>query len=161
MFPPSFYDQLEDRLNLAVFDTNQDWRRKQMLFTKVPHKNDQGVDYIPVPDAGSTMADPTSPATFATATASVLKPAAPPAPATKAATCAARLSQLAKDRIAFNQELSADVDAYAKRMTDVKSKKVDVFKKAHAVLDDEIAGLGSVDDSLTEFEGANGAPLAG
>lgn len=34
MFPPSFFDQLEDRLNLAVYDTNEEFRMQKLFDTK-------------------------------------------------------------------------------------------------------------------------------
>jgi hypothetical protein len=39
LFPPSFFDQLEDRLNLAVYDTNQDYRMDipGVLSTSIGH----------------------------------------------------------------------------------------------------------------------------
>lgn len=173
-FAPSFFDQLSDRFQLAVYDTNQELRQRRLakLLEEVEPMNirlrelmqarEEAGKSHPPHTGTNTVADtpPTpQPATFAQATATIIAPAKP---ATQAATCAAKLSALAKDRIAFNKELSADVDAYAKRMTDVKTRKAAVFTKANAILDDEIAGLGSVDDSLTEFEGANSSsPLSG
>lgn len=54
--PPSFFEQLEDRLNLAVFDTNHELRlkringlKREMAFFQRLRQNDRGVDYVETP----------------------------------------------------------------------------------------------------------------
>ena len=98
------------------------------------------------------------PATFADATATVIRPTKPAA--TQAKSTAALLSQLAVRRSKLHDTIKGEVDAYGKRLADMETKAPDVFARANTILDDESAGFKDLEDSLQEFAGANGAPLA-
>ena len=70
------------------------------------------------------------------------------------------LSQLATRRNKLHDTIKADIDTYAKRLADMETNAPAVFVKANTLLDDEAAGFKDLEDSLQEFAGANGAPLA-
>lgn len=113
-------------------------------------------------EAGQTQGDiamTETTATFADATATIIKSTASPATSV-VASGAKKLNDLTKARLAFNQELNASVEAYAQKLADATARKAVVFTKAHAAVDDELAGFDSLDTALTEFEGANGSPLS-
>lgn len=121
--------------------------------------------FVELPEQIMTETQPTPepavppPASFGEATAAVLKPV--PKPATQAKTNASLLSQLATRRNKLHDTIKTNIDDYAKRLTDMETQAPAVFVKANALLDDEHAGFRALEDSLQEFAGANGAPLAG
>lgn len=73
---------------------------------------------------------------------------------------ASMLSQLATRRNKLHETIQADITAYSKRLTDMETNAPAVFTKANQVLDDEQNGFKDLEDSLQEFAGANGVPLA-
>ncbi len=118
--------------------------------------SNQAANPAPITIATSAVNTPL-PASFAEATAAIVKPANKPA--TQAKTTASLLSQLATRRNKLHDTIKADIDTYAKRLADMETNAPAVFVKANTMLDDEQSGFKDLEDSLQEFAGANGAPL--
>jgi ABC-type transporter Mla subunit MlaD len=135
LFPPSFFDQLEDRLNLAVYDTNQDYRMDipGVLSTSIGHTK----RFLHLADR--TVEVPL------TATADEIR-AALQDTTTMSITGAANLAGTIKDRInaakAKVAQVSANTDSALAKLNDAADTGDKIAKQIEAEAEDLLAQIG-------------------
>jgi hypothetical protein len=109
-----------------------------------------------------TVQTPTQPppASFAEATAAVIKPAAKPsAPISKTT---ALLSSLTTRRRKLEEMIVTEATDYSQQLAAMESSAPQIFTQAKTSLDDRQAALNDLSDSLKDFASANGGdPLQG
>lgn len=154
------YDLKTSRLNLLFEELLESTEPMNIRLKELEQAREEAGKGHPQVRNIAVTDTPPAPGSFAEATAAVIKPAQSAPAATQIASGAKKLHDLTKARMAFNATLDASVAAYAKKLADADTRKAAVFTKANAAVDDEMAGFDSLDTALTEFEGANGAPLS-
>lgn len=123
-------------------------------FVQMPEEIKQTIEQAAV----AHVTPPPPKASFAEATAAVLKPPAPPAkPA--GVSLAGQIAALTTRRRKLNRTIEVELAAYTEKLVEVETRLPEVMAKANARVEDEATSLGDLDTSLTDFVGANADPL--
>ncbi len=128
---------------------------KQVIQEAAAQQTAPALQTSTVAAGGPSASSALPPASFAEATAAIIKPAAPASkPISKTA---AMLSALAARRRKLEATIANEATAYAARLTEIETIVPAVFGKAKASLDDRQASLGEIDASLVELSNAGGS----
>jgi hypothetical protein len=151
-FPPSFYDRLEDWLNLAVYDINADYRMGRsadlsaLLGFPVNVTFDEHYQHIAYTDqtiiVGARATDDEIKAKFAEITKA--KPM--------------KLQGLASKMALLRHSLELEAEKLGNRVDGAASKSTEAFAKSHAFLDNTDKDLAEVESFIAELNTATNDP---